>query len=89
MPEEEKLAEAPENESEGVRQITADDLAAIIQGLLDQGLSAEQTLQVIGKAVEAGDLPEEALEIAEKLIEEDDRKGAKLFGVPTEEKEGE
>lgn len=89
MPEEEKLAATPENESEGVRQITADDLAAIIQGLLDQGLSAEQVLQVIGKAVEAGELPEEALEIAEKLIDEDDRKGAELFGVPTEEKEGE
>lgn len=86
MPEEERKAAAPESEAEGTA-VTADQLAEIIQGLLDEGLSAEQTLEVVAKAVEAGELPEEAIEIAKELIAADDRKGAELFGVPTEDEE--
>lgn len=86
MPEEKKepLQEAPATEEE--QAIDANAIANIIQGLLDQGLSAEQVLAIVEKAVQGGDLPEEAIEIAQQVLEQDEAKADELFGL---QKQGE
>lgn len=87
MPEEKKepLQEAPEA-TEEEQAIDANAIADIIQGLLDQGLSAEQVLAIVEKAVQGGDLPEEAIEIAQQVLEQDEAKADELFGL---QKQGE
>lgn len=80
MPAEENITPAVE-ETEQEGGIDAEAIAEAIQGLLDNGLSAEQVLDVVGKAVEGGDLPPEAIEIAKKLLEADEEEGKRLFGL--------
>lgn len=83
MPEEEKkepLQEASEA-AEEEQAVDAEAIAGIIQGLLDQGLSADQVLELVEKAAEGGDLPKEAIEIAQEVLASDEAKADELFGL--------
>lgn len=78
MPEEELNQEAVAEEEQGLDE---EKIAAIIQDLLDQGASAEQVLEIIAQAVESGDLPPEAQQVAEQVLAADEEEGRRLFGL--------
>lgn len=80
MPEEE-IKEAPREEA---RQIDSDAIAQLVQALLDQGASPEEVLGVVEQAVQGGDLPAEAIDIAKQLLEADEQEGRRLFGLEGE-----
>lgn len=73
--------EVEEKEAPEEAKITPDQIAQAVQGMLDEGYTEEEILQEINQAIEDGEIPEAALEIAQRLIEEDSEKAKGLFGI--------
>lgn len=73
--------EVEEKEAPEEAKVTPDQIAQAVQGMLDEGYTEEEILQEINQAIEDGEIPETALEIAQKLIEEDSEKAKGLFGI--------
>lgn len=73
--------EVEEKETPKEAKITPDQIAQAVQGMLDEGYTEEEILQEINQAIEDGEIPETALEIAQRLIEEDSEKAKGLFGI--------
>lgn len=73
--------EVEEKEAPEEAKVTPDQIAQAVQGMLDEGYTEEEILQEINQAIEDGEIPETALEIAQKLIEEDGEKAKGLFGI--------
>lgn len=84
MPEE--IIEKKETEEEKVEEpeFDARRFADAIQGLLDQGASHEQVLEMVEGWIENGELPPEAEEVAKKVLEADEREADRLFGLEEE-----
>ena len=73
--------EVEEKEAPEEAKVTPDQIAQAVQGMLDEGYTEEEILQEINQAIEDGEIPEAALEIAQRLIEEDSEKAKGLFGI--------
>lgn len=73
--------EVEEKETPEEAKVTPEQIARAVQGMLDEGYTEEEILQEINQAIEDGEIPESALEIAQKLIEEDSEKADGLFGI--------
>lgn len=79
------IQEAPVEEETG-DAVSEEDIAQLAQRLLDSGMSADEVMAVFEKAVKAGDLPPEALDVATKVIGEDEDEGKRLFGLDEQDK---
>lgn len=82
---EENIQEAPV-EKEAGDAVSEEDIAQLVQRLLDSGMGADEVKAIFERAVEAGDLPPEALDVAAKVIGEDEDEGKRLFGLDEQEK---
>lgn len=74
--------ENPGPKNEGEAQVAnPKQIAEAIQGLLDEGYSAEEIEGIVADAVKAGKLPPEALRLAQQVIDEDSAYADGLFGI--------
>lgn len=82
---EENIQEAPAEEEAG-SAVSEEDIARLAQRLLDSGMNADEVTAIFERAVKAGDLPPEALDVAAKVIGEDEDEGKRLFGLDEQER---